>query len=127
MFTKYIYRLIDNVEAVRSSTLDVLKSFEDDGVMHLELRTTPRVGPEMSKDRYVKTILEAISAFNHSSKTMKTFLILSMDRRNTLEQAMEAVDLAIKYHNEGVVGVDLCGDFTARPSRAPDTTLTLTI
>ena len=45
MFTKYIYKLVSNEEAVRSSTFDVLKSFEQDGVMHLELRTTPRAGP----------------------------------------------------------------------------------
>ncbi|KAH9909755.1 hypothetical protein F4778DRAFT_712559 [Xylariomycetidae sp. FL2044] len=111
MFTKYIYKLVSNQEAVRSSTLDVLKAFEEDGVMHLELRSTPRVGPDMTKDLYVKTVLDAISEFNKSSKTMKTYLILSMDRRNTFEQAMEAVDLAIKYQGSGVVGVDLCGDY----------------
>jgi adenosine deaminase len=65
----------------------------------------------MSKDIYVKTILSAISEFNRYSKTMKTILILSMDRRNTFKQAMEAVELAIRYLNEGVVGVDLCRDY----------------
>lgn len=48
MFTKYIYKLVSNRDAVRMSTLDVLANFERDGVMHLELRTTPRVGPSMS-------------------------------------------------------------------------------
>ncbi|KAH8883376.1 Metallo-dependent hydrolase [Thozetella sp. PMI_491] len=117
MFTKYIYKLVNNEEAVRVSTLDVLKNFEQDGVMHLELRTTPRVGPNMSKDQYVKTVLDAISEFNQTSKTMKTFLILSMDRRNTQAQAMEAVDLAIKYRDAGVVGVDLCGDYKVGDAR----------
>ena len=42
MFGTYIYKLVNNVEAVKLSTLDVLRSFEADGVMHLELRTTPR-------------------------------------------------------------------------------------
>ena len=37
-------------------------------------------------------------------------LILSIDRSNTTEQAVEAADLAIKYSLEGVVGVDLCGN-----------------
>lgn len=70
--------------------------------------------PAMTKDDYVKTVLDAISEFNNTSQSMKSFLILSMDRRNTLEQAMEAVDLAIKYKNAGVVGVDLCGDYKVR-------------
>lgn len=50
---------------------------------------------------------------------MNSYLILSIDRRNTLREALEVVDLALKYRNHGVVGVDLCGD----PSRAPITHL----
>lgn len=41
---------------------------------------------------------------------MSTFLILSVDRRNTEAEALEVVDLAIKYRSRGVVAVDLCGD-----------------
>ena len=41
---------------------------------------------------------------------MKTYLILSINRRNTAAEAMEVVDLAVKYRPQGVVGVDLCGD-----------------
>ena len=43
---------------------------------------------------------------------MKTYLILSVDRRNTALEATEVVDLAIRFQDEGVVGVDLCGDPT---------------
>lgn len=41
---------------------------------------------------------------------MITNLILSVDRRNTPEQAKEALDIALKYKGQGVVGLDLCGD-----------------
>lgn len=41
---------------------------------------------------------------------MSTYLILSVDRRNSIIEALEVVDLAIKYQSRGVVGVDLCGD-----------------
>ena len=137
MFTKYIYKLVSNEQAVKRSTLDVLQAFERDGVMYLELRTTPRSGPgkgsqrhhasiiltsrqDMTKDTYVRTVLNAIAEFNRSSKIMKTSLILSMDRRNTFEQAMEAVDLAIKYKDLGIVGVDLCGDYKVSSDFAED-------
>ena len=40
-------------------------------------------------------------------------MILSIDRKNIGKEAMEVVDLAVKYRHRGVVGVDLCGD----PSR----------
>ncbi|KAI1527146.1 Add Adenosine deaminase [Pyrenophora tritici-repentis] len=41
---------------------------------------------------------------------MRAFLIVSIDRRNSIAEADEVVDLAFKYKSAGVVGVDLCGD-----------------
>lgn len=41
---------------------------------------------------------------------MRARLILSVDRRNTVAQAEEVVDLCLKYRSAGVVGIDLCGD-----------------
>lgn len=37
-------------------------------------------------------------------------LIVSIDRRNSLDEAQEVVDLALAFRSQGVVGVDLCGD-----------------
>lgn len=93
------------------TTTSVLKDFEADGVVYLELRTTPRAIPSanITKDCYVRTILDCISTFNAIS-SMKTKLILSIDRRNDLKIAMQVVDLALAYRSEGVVGIDLCGD-----------------
>lgn len=65
----------------------------------------------LTKDDYVKTVLDIIKTHNiDDSNTMRAFLILSIDRRNTVAEAEEVVDLAIKYHTSGVVAVDLCGD-----------------
>lgn len=90
-----------------------MRDFRDEGVVYLELRTTPRYIPSsgISKDDYISTVLDCIRDFGN--ETMSTFLILSVDRRNTLAEAVEVVDLAIKYQSRGVVAVDLCGD----PSR----------
>ena len=41
---------------------------------------------------------------------MKANLILSIDRRNNHETALQVLHLTQKYHHKGVVGVDLCGD-----------------
>lgn len=90
-----------------------MHDFQADGVVYLELRTTPRAIPEhgISKDDYIKTILDLLRMHNDDpSNTMRVFLIVSVDRRNTAVEAEDVVDLAIKYRSAGVVGVDLCGN-----------------
>jgi adenosine deaminase len=100
------------------STLAVLEAFAADNVVYLELRTTPRAMPaaNLSKEGYVDLVLDTISKYEsrESLPTMHTRLILSVDRRNSLEQAMEVVHLALKLRDRGVVGLDLCGDPTAK-------------
>jgi adenosine deaminase len=65
----------------------------------------------VTKDDYVQTVLGIINAHNSNDKnSMRAFLILSVDRRNTPAEAEEVVDLAIRYRSSGVVAVDLCGD-----------------
>jgi adenosine deaminase len=64
----------------------------------------------LTKQKYVETVLNTISEFNASTGKMKAKLILSIDRRDDVEKAWETVELAKRYKNEGVSGVDLCGD-----------------
>ncbi len=111
LFSRYIYALCNNLTSLIHTTNSVLEDFQADGVVYLELRTTPRAIPSanITKDDYVQTVLDCISNFNASS-SMKTNLILSIDRRNDLPTALQVVALAIKFRDHGVVGVDLCGD-----------------
>ena len=109
LFSKYIYELCSTRASIIYSTNAVLHDFKEDGVVYLELRTTPRSSPSMSKDDYVATILSCIERFPDRT-IITTYLILSIDRRNSPEEALEVVDLAIQYQSRGIVGVDLCGD-----------------
>lgn len=98
----------------------MLRDFAADGVVYLELRTTPRALPRsgLSKQGYVEAILAVIREYESSSSSsssqdntpMHTRLILSVDRRNTPAEAAEVVSLARLLRPQGVVGVDLCGD-----------------
>lgn len=90
-----------------------MQDFQADGVVYLELRTTPRALPAagLTKNDYVRTVLDILNAHNiDPSNKMRAFLILSIDRRNTPVEADEVVDIAIEYQSAGVVAVDLCGD-----------------
>lgn len=111
LFSRYIYALCNDLSSLIYTTISVLEEFQADGVVYLELRTTPRAIPSanITKDDYIQIIFGCISKSNASS-SMRTNLILSIDRRNDLPTALEVVDLAIKFQDEGVVGIDLCGD-----------------
>jgi adenosine deaminase len=116
LFSSYIYRLCSDIPSICYSTEAVLNDFETDGVVYLELRTTPRALPDHGIGRciYVETILDCLKKHNSRPKArMQSNLILSIDRRMSESEADEIVDLAIKYSSEGVVAIDLCGD----PSR----------
>lgn len=127
VFSKSIYQLCSDLDSLTYATNSVLCDFYADGVRYLELRTTPRDMLEhgISKEKYVVTVLDSIDQFkkqqqqtnnnngtDHDEK-MAVFLILSIDRgSHTHVQAMEVVDLALKYRDRGIVGVDLCGNPT---------------
>lgn len=104
--------MVNDEAALKYTTLSVLRDFAADGVVYLELRTTPRALPRsnLSKADYVSAILSAIAEFESSDHQLHTRLLLSVDRRNTLAEAMEVVDLVRQSAGRGVVGIDLCGD-----------------
>lgn len=101
--------MCNDIDSIVLTTNSVLQDFEQDGVVYLELRTTPRAIPSagLDKEAYVTTILGCIRDFNKKSHTMTASLILSIDRRNDLETAMDVVRLASLYRDRGVVGIDL--------------------
>jgi len=111
LFSRYIYALCSDIPSIVRTTDSVLRSFAADGVIYLELRTTPRAIPSahVTKAQYIETILDCTARSNVTG-LMKTSLILSIDRSNTSAIAKEVVDLALAYRDQGVVGIDLCGD-----------------
>lgn len=119
VFDKYIYSLCDDTPAVKYVTKKVIRDFEADGVKYLELRTTPRRCEQtgMGTEEYAAAVNEVVHLWNESNRDrIEVYLIFSIDRQMTAEQAMQVVHLAIKhkhYPNSKsgcVVGIDLCGN-----------------
>ena len=114
LFSSYIYHLVNDAWALTYTTVAVLQDFADDGVVYLELRTTPRSiqasSGNITKFDYVQIILDAIKQFEAQDERLQTRLILSIDRRNSLPEALEVVELCKQFQSQGVVGIDLCGD-----------------
>ncbi|KAG2232793.1 hypothetical protein INT48_008719 [Thamnidium elegans] len=106
---KFIYQLTDDVESVRVAARNVIDEFARDGVKYLELRSTPRKNEEtgMTKRTYLDTVLSVVE---EPRQDIVVKFIISIDRRNTLEEAQEVVDLALAFQSRGIVAIDLCGD-----------------
>lgn len=132
LFDQYIYALVCDEQSIRYATTSVLQDFADDGVCYLELRTTPRAIPSagISKEDYISIVLSAITSFctspqkltdetaytiGSSERKLHATLILSIDRKNSLHEALDVVALAVKYRDQGIIGIDLCGNPTRRP------------
>ncbi|CAB4008894.1 adenosine deaminase isoform X1 [Paramuricea clavata] len=114
MIFKIVHTLVDDLQSLAMVTRDVVSEFHEDGVCYLELRSTPRANEanKITKRSYVETILEAILETTKKIDIVVRFL-LSIDRRQSVCEAEDTVELAIEYKDKYdglVVGVDLSGD-----------------
>ena len=91
LFSSYIYNLVNDVTTLRYTTLSVLRDFAADGVVYLELRTTPRAMPAagLTETGYIQTILDTITEYEQSQAAepepkLRTKLILSVRHPSSL-------------------------------------------
>lgn len=115
-----IHRAVRGAAVIRRIAREVVEDAAADGVVYLELRTTPRAHAEcgMSTEDYVRAVLDGFDDYAGQSQqsvgpACRARLLLSIDRKDPPSTATATVDLAIKYRHRGVVGIDLSGD----PSR----------
>eukprot|EP01134_Creolimax_fragrantissima_P006754 CFRG6754T1 len=105
---KAIHALTDTPQALSLLSFDVVKKFAADEVRYLELRTTPK--PTPTNEEYVHTVVKALKAAEDSCDgKIIVRLLLSIDRRGTLEKALETVHIAVQ-NKPFVVGIDFSGD-----------------
>lgn len=97
---------------MKLATIRVIESFESDNVVYLELRSTLRKEANMmSKKEYIEAMIEGIKACKSLKIIVK--LIISINRKESLENAQENVDIALQYaklHPDVIVGIDVSGD-----------------
>jgi adenosine deaminase len=111
-----IYALTSKPQALKRVTdavLDLFLSPDEDGFpqcSYLELRTTPRKYQHMGRIQYLETVLESMARYQD-----RCALIVSVDWRMSEADVIDTLDAAIFLRNQGrgIVGIDLCGDFTA--------------
>ena len=100
-------------------TVGVIHNFAAENVKYLELRSTPKEIPHtgMTRELYVRTMLRAIHDCEAENLDIVVYLLLSIDRRNSVKVAQLTVDLAEKFREETegvVIGIDFSGDPAVR-------------
>ncbi|KAH9823433.1 hypothetical protein DFH28DRAFT_1092198 [Melampsora americana] len=107
-FQNDIYKVTDNPQAVAVATTSVLESFEKDGCIYLELRTTPRDSASMDKAQYLNAVLKAIESYDQ--RNMRVRLLVSVDWKHSTDEALAIIELAQQARARGIVGIDVCGN-----------------
>ncbi|XP_010538724.1 PREDICTED: adenosine deaminase-like protein isoform X2 [Tarenaya hassleriana] len=135
-----IHILTTDHKTVTRITKEVVEDFASENVVYLELRTTPKRNESigMSKRSYMEAVIEGLRSvsavdidFSASDSTpgrsvssrvprngrdetprkkIYVRLLLSIDRRESTESAMETVKLALELRDAGIVGIDLSGN-----------------
>ena len=117
-----IHRALNSPQVLAQVTREVLQDFEAENCVYLELRTTPkpikRVDPAtgvetvlLSKEGYLETVLNVIREYEEADgKKMIVRLLISIDRSRGVDEAIETLDLVLKYKNDThIVGIDFSG------------------
>lgn len=110
-----IYALTSTTQTVATITREVLSHFLLPGpggvppqCQYMELRTTPRKTSHMTRKGYLEAVLDELEKYTPETAA----LLISIDRRMSIEDVRECMDLAISLKHQGrrVVGIDLCGN-----------------
>ncbi|CAF3556389.1 unnamed protein product [Rotaria sordida] len=99
---------VTNLDDIRRIARETLEDFISDNVIYAELRTRPRSfqNGKIPSSSYIEAILDIMKKYEEK---ICSRLILSIDRTQTLEQAMETLKLAENYRTH-IVGLDFSGD-----------------
>lgn len=85
---------------------ELVEDLENDGVIYAEVRFAPsfHISKGLNLEEVINSVLEGLSFGN-----IRVNVILCMMRNMSFDENKKIIDLAKKYINKGVVGIDLAG------------------
>lgn len=103
---KIVSQIVCTEDRVREGTYWLCEALKEDGVSYVEIRTGLKdLG--LGFENYLRAVLEGIE--NAKSPDFKAYLVLSLQRNSSAHIARKTVDLALKYRERGVIGIDVSG------------------
>ena len=103
-------RLLNSKERLKKACRELFLKLDREGVVYAEVRFAPlkHINDNLNGDSAVDAVVEGMrEAF--SKTKIRGGIILCCMRDFSFEDNIKTVDLALKYLNKGVVGIDLAG------------------
>ncbi|KRW99241.1 hypothetical protein PPERSA_03947 [Pseudocohnilembus persalinus] len=112
----YIYQGLQTLDDIKQVTEEILHDNQEQNVVYLELRSTPKQTQQFTQQDYLNTIFQVMYDFEQNEQNfLKPRFILSIDRTKSIEEAYKRVDLYQQFKRDikfskYLVGLDFCGD-----------------
>lgn len=106
----YTTKLLQTKENIKEITEDLILRLAADKVIYAEIRFAPQLHTEtLSMEEAVQAAIEGCKSALKTCDTIKVKLILCMMRGGSYSDNLETINIASKYINDGVGGIDLAG------------------
>ena len=103
-----ISKVVNTNEKIEKGTIAICESLINDGVTYVEIRSGLKKLDSTEED-YLLALLNALEKVNKNNKNFRGFLLLSVQRGSSLSFVRTTIDLALKYREKGILGIDLSG------------------
>jgi adenosine deaminase len=111
------YPLLKDPGALRRIARELCEDKAEEGTRYFEVRMAPvlQATEDFSMEEVVRCVLAGLRE-GMAGTDVRAGLLLCCYRHNSLESALETVEIAARYLDRGVAGIDLAGDEATYPA-----------
>lgn len=106
-----IGKILNSNQRIEEAAFDFCQNQYEDKVTFSEIRTGLKRLDGKGFEEYLNAVLRGLNK-GMQEYPIRVNLILSLRRNSTIEDANETIDLAIKYRDMGITGIDISGEST---------------
>lgn len=114
----FLRQLFVSEEVIRRVAREAVEDAAEDNIRYMELRFTPYAQAKLmgfAMRDVIEWVTEEI-ALATNRQNISVNLIVAVNRHESVEVATEMIEAAIDMSDQGIVGVDLCGNEIGHPA-----------
>ena len=109
-FFKISSKLVSDIPTLQRVTYEIIEDYEKQNTRYLELRSSPNRYGDKTKADSLNALLEVFQHAETELPNIKVRMIVSINRKSSLEEAKETLQLVKDTDSPFIVGVELSGD-----------------